>query len=233
MPVEEAAEFTQLVRELLAYACGGSTPLTSPAQGRQCPHVGFGGDPVYNAVTEGRHARAIKGKQFYSSCGDLAHWLLYRLGLRFPWINRDELDGWHYSGQPGQPRWDNNVTTLCCKAKSGVNTLARVPFHDDFHLVCGDILVVNTHDPITTHVSAVYEHRPEDHVIVSADYGQPGGAIRERSYAVVNGRIKIGSRWLDSVLPIMDLIEVAEAVSQRAVAEPAHAWAKRLHLEEP
>lgn len=232
----EAGEATKLVRGLLSYAVGGSSSLPPPQQGRRCPDLSFSGDAVYNAVTEGRHVQTIvqlrrwmknpKGnKPNYSSCGDLAHWFLYRMGVRLDWINRDEHDGWHYSGQPGHPAWDNNVTTLVCRQKHGVNDLAFVPDPDDLFLACGDVLVVNTHDPNTTHVSMVYEHIPETKTIISADYGQPGGALRERAYTIEQGRIKIGSRYLDSVLPLL-------AVWPEATEDPedAESWAKRMKL---
>jgi hypothetical protein len=45
-------------------------------------------DPVYSWVTEWRDPGPI-----YSSCADLAHWMLYRLGVRCDWINRDEHKG--------------------------------------------------------------------------------------------------------------------------------------------
>ncbi|HEY6824144.1 MAG TPA: hypothetical protein VI195_06865 [Steroidobacteraceae bacterium] len=43
-------------------------------------------DPVYLEVVEHRDVPPMRAK--YSSCGDLAWWLLYRLGLRKPWMNR-------------------------------------------------------------------------------------------------------------------------------------------------
>jgi hypothetical protein len=49
-------------------------------------------DPVYRTIVEGRTGPK------YSSCGDLAHWLLFRLGVRAPFINRAEYresDGGH------------------------------------------------------------------------------------------------------------------------------------------
>ena len=227
------AQLTATIRGLLGYAVGGHLPMPSPTQGRLCPHPGFTGDRVYNAVTEGRHLRAIHAKQFYSSCGDLAHWFLYRLGIRSAWINRDELDGWHYSGQPGHPAWDNNVTTLVCRAKHGVNALARVPDPDDFLCACGDVLVVNCATPPTTHVRVVYEHLPEEQAIITADYGQPGAALRTTTYTVEGGRIKLGSRWLDSVLPVIDVIDAAKEANERRAIETAEEWAARLGLEEP
>lgn len=61
---------------LCEYACG------APA--------GIGKDTApYPEVTEGRDTGANRAR--YSSCADLAHWLLERLGVREKWINRASL----------------------------------------------------------------------------------------------------------------------------------------------
>ncbi len=50
-------------------------------------------DPVYAAVTGGRDVGAMRAR--YSSCGDLAHWMLFSLGCRAEWINHsDAPHGW-------------------------------------------------------------------------------------------------------------------------------------------
>lgn len=46
-------------------------------------------DPVYRMVTENRDPGPV-----YSSCGDLAHWLLFTLGCRAAFINRQEHQGY-------------------------------------------------------------------------------------------------------------------------------------------
>ena len=47
-------------------------------------------DPVYKIVTENRDGPGREQRKHYSSCGDLGHFLLERLGVREPWINRDD-----------------------------------------------------------------------------------------------------------------------------------------------
>jgi hypothetical protein len=49
-------------------------------------------DPVYLEVVE--HRDVPPNRSVYSSCGDLGHWLLERLGLREGWVNRASLG--HY-----------------------------------------------------------------------------------------------------------------------------------------
>lgn len=219
-------DYRTVARDLLVYACGGSRPIPSPAEGRRVT------DRVYRAVTEGRHDRAIRAKQFYSSCGDLAQWLLYRVGCRESWINRDELDGWHFSGQPGHPAWDNNVTTLVTTQRFGVNRYARIPGpHDLFGP--GDILVVNTSTPATTHVACVLEDRRDhDGSLITADYGQPGGAVRRRAVSVFGSKLRLGTRWIDSWLPLNAALDGSAAVGRLAQAETAEAWRVRLGLPE-
>ncbi len=46
-------------------------------------------DPVYQEVVERRDVKPARAH--YSSCGDLGHWLLERLGLREKWVNRASL----------------------------------------------------------------------------------------------------------------------------------------------
>jgi hypothetical protein len=45
-------------------------------------------DAVYKEVTEGRDGPGPEQRRRYSSCGDLAHWLYMRLGIREAWVNR-------------------------------------------------------------------------------------------------------------------------------------------------
>lgn len=194
----------EMAEKLIRFACLNAAP------GRLFD------DPVYKAVVEGRQeetatyirkweatpAAQRKGpRPFYSSCGDLAHWLLFRLGVRFPWINRDEHDGWNFQGA------DNNVTTITCRP-IGSNKIAR-PVGSNMRFFAGDILVVGTASPGTTHVSCVIEHVPEMDLLVTGDYGQPHGAIRDTPVDIVGGKLRRGKRMIDSVLVLDEVIEAA------------------------
>ena len=66
--------------EFLNYACGRWTGGRTES------------DAVYQQISEGRDVGAMRAS--YSSCGDLAHWLLFRMGCRSPFINRNEHLGW-------------------------------------------------------------------------------------------------------------------------------------------
>lgn len=208
-----------LVPALLDYACG---------DGKGRPHLG---DPVYDAVVEGRQRQteqlraawekrdpATRGpKPFYSSCGDLAHWLLYRLGVREPWLNRAEHRGW---------RPARNVTLLVCRAQYGTNALAEVATANDRYAP-GDILVVNTATPATTHVVVVREH-PDPDTLVVGEYGQPGGHIAAKTVTRPGKpRAALGKRQIDSVLRLRRVLEAS------ALAAPESAEDFRVRLPGP
>ncbi len=142
-------------------------------------------DPLYIAITEERDF----GKG-YSSCGDLAHWLLFRLGVRCSWVNRAEsATGW----KMGANIW----RLVSCPASRG-------PIEGE-HYEPGDILVIyNDPQGKDAHALVVREHR--GHELLTADYGQPGGARRNRPFV----RGLIGSRKLQRVLPLGDALRLAE-----------------------
>lgn len=227
-------DFRALARDLIVYACNGPAPHGKGVEGRRAPDPGFPGDPVYNAVTEGRHAseiarlvrwlkKPVGPRPFYSSCGDLAHWLFFRLGARQKWINRHELDGWHYGENTPA---DNNVTTLSAKSVNGVRRAVTV----DTIFQCGDVVVVNEHDPGTTHVRVVLAHWPEEGKLLTGDFGQPGGAIRESAVTIEGKRMKLGSRYADSHVVLSDVLDQAASRGQLVTPESAEAWGRRLNL---
>lgn len=157
-----------LAARLLSHACNGSFGRSEQ-------------DEVYQQVTEGRDRGAARAS--YSSCGDLAHWLLYRLGVRESWVNRAEhFRGWR-SGQ--------NIADLCwppCPSRR---------MHVAERFGTGDILVIYREpDSRDAHALVVLDH-DGDHVL-SADYGQPGGALRTRR---LSGQ-DLGGRTVQHVLTL-------------------------------
>lgn len=154
------------------------------------------GDPVHESITEGRRlqyeralaagqawAVAMSRKGGYSSCGDLAHWLLLCLGCRDErLVNR--------SDDCGEIPWI-----------PGVN-LSRIQSHPAYVRAVvgprpwlGDVLYVQSPD----HVSVLLEWRTHD--IVTGDYGQPHGALRVLPIVTTGGLVRVGQRrlvgWLD------------------------------------
>ncbi len=75
----DASAWREASAALAEYACGYDAGRTKD-------------DPVYTRVTEGRDVGAMR--KHYSSCGDLGHWILWQLGCRQPWVNRNPNGGW-------------------------------------------------------------------------------------------------------------------------------------------
>jgi len=153
-------------------------------------------DAVYRQVTEGRDVGAAQKN--YSSCGDLAHWLLFRMGCRSLFVNRKEHLGW---------RTGMNVSALAfCK-------LAEEPASDDAY-AAGDVLIIwSKADATDAHVMVVLEHRAPK--LVAAEYGQPGGAVREH---LLLEPLLVGHRKVHKVLRLMRVL--ADAEQNQHLAEP-------------
>ena len=137
--------------------------------------------PRYQAVVEGRtHSE-------YSSCADLAHWLLFRLGVRLPWVNRNEHLGW----------------------RNTVN-ISRLVTHSGFwtgqELDAGDILIIANNWPMGKDAHAVCVVASHgDGWLSTAEYGQPGGALKSRQIA--SG--KWGSRTIRTLMRLADVLDIA------------------------
>ena len=172
----DIAEYRAFTHLLIPYACG--------AEGRAET------DPVYQEVTEGRDTGQYRA--FYSSCGDLAHWLYARLGVRSKWCNRAELG--HY-------RVGMNVSNLA------YHECARVPANDAL-FAQGDVLIIWARpDTTDSHVIVVLDHQPP--FIYTGEYGQPGGALKTRQLNGITGRPRIGTRFIQKVLPLASVLELA------------------------
>lgn len=140
-------------------------------------------DPVYQAITEGRDTGAMRAK--YSSCGDLAHWLHFRLGMRGSWVNRRECRGW----KVGQ-----NVSRLTYNTM--VDTRPEWPVHVD----AGDICIIwNRPDGTDAHV-ILCRGPLLGESLQTAEYGQPGGALRVRTLS--QSTMQIGTRRLQRILSL-------------------------------
>lgn len=171
-------------------------------------------DPVFEAVTERRQGKG------YSSCGDLAHWLLFRLGFRFPWLNRAEHQGW---------RVGQNLSLVCAAIAGGANPHGRRPTEKQ-PIDAGDVLVVNAGDNRKAHVVVVMGEAvlEQGAVVKTAEYGQFDaryGRACGRTFTRVVGRaqgarsgLRLGSSTLDSVLSLAGLAQ--EDVAHVAQDDP-------------
>jgi hypothetical protein len=161
----------------------------------------FQGDPVFEAVTEHRQSPG------YSGCGDLAHWMLCRLGVRLAWLNRAEFQGWKVT---------QNLSLLASVESGGRNPVARRPVYGEL-LEPGDVLVLATRDPKRSHVVVVAA--PAELRLGgfgSAEYGQWATELRRASGALfdrtfVGAPVRIGERSVDSILKLADVLAAARA----------------------
>lgn len=154
------SEYRDLAARWLTHVCGGSSGRSEQ-------------DPVYRRVTENRDDGRPHG---YSSCGDLAHAMYQFLGVTAPWLNR-------------APHWTSgaNVSRLAfgAYAKTDADDYALwaqpVP-PDGRPYGAGDVLVVwSRPDTKDAHVMCVLEHRSDAGVLTCAEYGQPGGRVRNHT----------------------------------------------------
>lgn len=168
----------------LSYACGYS-------RGRAQD------DPVYKAVTENRDPFP-KLVPRYSSCGDLAHWMFARLGVREPWVNRRELANYRIGMNVGR------LSYLPAPVLTPPMPIARTQFQ------CGDVIVIwREEDTSDAHVICVIEHDTDRRIILTAEYGQPGGRMHNHPYVVENGLIRIGRRFVHRWLPLEAVLKQA------------------------
>ena len=148
------------------------------------------GDAVYDAVTE--HRDTFSG---YSSCADLAHWMLYRLGIRLGFINRVEHKGW-------QQQVNLSRLAYCQQARS-VNAKTRFS--------AGDIIIQwNKPTGQDGHVMCVIEDR--DDVVEVAQYGSPGGSIVQSPRTIRGNQQILGKKYprvVQKHLPLLSLFEAA------------------------
>ena len=196
-------DYRALAAELVEYACGGS-------DGR--PET----DSVYQAVTEGRDRGAMQRR--YSSCGDLAHWLLYRLGVRLPFVNRAEHQGWT-SGV--------NVSRLAFERFADIDPGRTARF------LPGDIGIVwSTPEATDAHVFVILEDAQPDALLVG-EYGQPGGHVGARRVGYDHGLLFMVARAVHRVLRLDRVLDAADSAGVLAPPEPTAMWAERLGLAYP
>lgn len=192
-------ELRALARRWCEYAVDGGNGRTAS-------------DPVYQAVTEGRD----QGPR-YSSCADLAHWLLRRLGVRNAYVNRSESpQGWKAAV---------NVSRLVRKP-IGTCMPAREPTKEE-RFRTGDVLVVwSRPDTRDAHVLVVNEHSAT--TLTSWDYGQGPmsaeawkhadhieGMRRTRAMRWKGGKYVLeDGRTVQSVLTLTDALEYAEKTTE-------------------
>lgn len=179
-------------------------------------------NPVYKAVTEGRDPGPG-----YSSCADLAHWMLFRMGVRSKWINRAEHLGWK-SGL--------NVSMLAFSCP-----VARAP-HPGEVLQRGDIMIVwNKPQGQDAHVNVVSGFNLDAMEVNTWDYGQAavnpdawnrtmveGTRRTSKLYADAQKNWWVGSRKLQKVLPLMEVLAHCKAKGELVAADDPDTWLSQI-----
>lgn len=198
---------------LLAYAVGGTKPLDVHGFGSARQQS----DPIYKLVVEGRVGPAYP---HYSSCGDLAHWLYFRLGVRLPWVNRKEF------APPAGHGWRMGLNlNLLAPKPIGPNATAKpgrgaaIP-----QFMPGDTIQIA--NQFGGHEICVMGPLDEHGAILTGEYGQPYGACKSHALAVHSSILFCGSNQVASYLLLGDVLAAAAAANALApvdvsVLEPA------------
>lgn len=170
----------------------------------------------YVEVTEGRDP----GPR-YSSCGDLAHAMLFELGVRANWINRRAHLGF---------RFGVNVARLCRKPiGSGAGGCARAARLGE-RFETGDVLIVWRAGGDTTDAHVLVVDTFDGETLRSWDYGQGPmssaawasrrdhveGCRRERRVTRNPAGLYVleDGRSIQSVLPLADVLHAAHAAGE-------------------
>jgi hypothetical protein len=161
-------------------------------------------DPVYVEVTEGRDGPGPEQRKKYSSCGDLAHWLYKRLGIREQWINRsdDNVFGLWTPGANVSDLWGSSCP------------FDQVPPSGDptWFPDAGDVLLIwNTGNDAHVMVSLGMK----DGELVTANYGaggmsasiSPGSEMGSHKIEWRNGKPFYGTRQIQRWLPLSEAIK--------------------------
>lgn len=187
----------------MTYVPNGDVSLWQMAAVALCEHAcGYAEgrnktDPVYIEVTEHRDGPRPIDRKSYSSCGDLAWWLLFRLGLRKPWMNR-AANGTYNIGM--------NVADL---TGSPVTRHAMAGYSPD----PGDIVEVwNLPSTSDAHVTVILGPGPTADQIRTANYGAGG-----MSEGISPGAVIRNSRWTPPASPIIGTRRVQRFIKLRDV----------------
>lgn len=161
-------------------------------------------DPVYLEVTEKRDGPGPEQRRRYSSCGDLAHWLYKRLGIREKWINRTD-DGAFGPWRPGA-----NVARLWGQACP----FDQVPPSDPQWLPeAGDVVLI-WNNGVDAHVMVALGR--DGAALRTANYGAggmsplafPGAKIASRPLTFQHGKPFYGTRQVQRYLPLAEAVRL-------------------------
>ena len=160
-------------------------------------------DDVYKEVTEKRDGPGPDQRKRYSSCGDLAHWLYRRLGIRQEWVNRTDDDAFG-PWKPGA-----NIARLW----GGACPFDQVPPNDSsWKPGPGDVLLI-WNSGVDAHVMVALGH--DGTTLRTANYGaggmsplaSPGAKIGAKPITFQQGKPFYGTRQIQRYLPLSEAIK--------------------------
>lgn len=130
-------------------------------------------DPVYREVTQDRDYLPSQWPH-YSSCADRAHWKLWRLGCRLPFVNRSAPAMQGTTGPIPARHWLDgvNISNLW-NSKLGAPVLRR-PGAGWTPLPGDELLLWNTGND--AHSCAIVDYLPNNELATTANYGAAGMA---------------------------------------------------------
>lgn len=166
-------------------------------------------DHVYKLVTENRDGPGPEQRKTYSSCCDLGHFMLERLGVRADWINRDD------DGVFGAWRPVANVTNL-----DGKCPIKIMPPKSEWIPEPGDICLIWKPDYSGVHLF-VCAGPPVEGRLHTYNYGK-GGMSPLPNPGAGYGKDKLtwdGHYWIYGSKRVGCLIRLRDAI-QFAAAKP-------------
>ncbi len=119
-------------------------------------------DPVYQEIVQGRDTPNTYAH--YSSCADRAHWKLWRLGARAPFLNRTAGDRKWVSGVNISNLWDRRL---------GAPVLRR-PGAGWMPLPGDELILWNSGND--AHSCSIVSYAPGGEIALTANYGSAGMA---------------------------------------------------------
>ena len=181
-------------------------------------------DPVYQGVVQGRDVPAVYSR--YSSCADRAHWKLWRLGCRAPFLNRDADDR---KWKPGV-----NISNLWNRALGA--PITRRPGAGWRPLPGDELLIWNTPSGFDAHSLSIVSYAPMGELATTANYGAAGMAATPIGGAKLSDHTLYfnGRDWLcgpatrrkvvQSVLRLADLVPLFTEAPDVSGPEYSDTW---------
>lgn len=185
-------------------------------------------DPVYRLVLENRDK---KGEwQGYSSCGDRAHFKLWRFGCRLPFVNREER-----TPLPNDFKWGMNIAWLHDLSKGSpclfaINTKGKrvaAPPSASWAPMVGDELIVWNDTKIGKDAHSLSIVALNGDEAVTANYGAsgmqdiefPGGKLGEGQLVLRDGVWWYGDKNPKRVQRVLRIEDYIESLTAKANLE--------------